>query len=96
MSITLTIPGADFGYVLFAAGTIGVVQLGLGSGAMGFRKNFKSKEYLNKPEVKALQEQHKKEFGTEINDHGYPDMGNGRYSQLLSYGQWVSFNNAQR
>eukprot|EP01034_Spumella_vulgaris_P024108 gene24108-30415_t len=57
---------------------------------------FKSKEYQEKSEVKALQDVHKKEFGTEINDHGYPDMGNGRYSQLLNYGQWVQFNNVQR
>lgn len=72
------------------------MQSFLGAGAMKFRKSFKSKDFLNKPEVKALQEQHKKEFGTEINDNGYPDMGNGRYSQLLSYDQWVAFNNAQR
>ena len=27
---------------------------------------------------------------------GYPDMGNGRYSVDLDYGQWFSFNNWQR
>lgn len=26
---------------------------------------------------------------------GYPDMGNGRYSDLLSYDKWLLFNNAQ-
>ena len=27
---------------------------------------------------------------------GYPDMGNGRYSAKLSYGDWLDFNKAQR
>lgn len=27
---------------------------------------------------------------------GYPDMGNGRYSQLLPIGDWIDINNAQR
>ena len=27
---------------------------------------------------------------------GYPDMGSGRYSALLPYADWLSFNNAQR
>jgi hypothetical protein len=86
-----------FGYVLFAASTIGVVQMFIGHGAMDFRKaHFKSKEFLEQPAVKTLQEEHKKEFGTVINETGYPDMGNGRYSALLSYSQWVQFNNIQR
>ena len=63
---------------------------------MGYRKAFKSPEFLNKKEIVALQEEHKKNFGTPINDMGYPDMGNGRYSAQLSYTQWVEFNNAQR
>jgi hypothetical protein len=64
---------------------------------MGFRKQvFKSPEFLNKKEVLSLQEEHKKHFGSNFNDLGYPDMGNGRYSDLLSYDQWVKFNNLQR
>lgn len=60
------------------------------------RKAFKNQEFLNKKEVIALQDEHKKAFGTPINDMGYPDMGSGRYSALLPYSQWVEFNNAQR
>jgi hypothetical protein len=64
---------------------------------MGFRrKAFKNPDYLNKKEVLSLQEEHKKFFGTPFNDHGYPDMGNGRYSALLPYHEWVQFNNLQR
>jgi hypothetical protein len=64
---------------------------------MGFRKKaFRNPDYLNKKEVLSLQEEHKKSFGTPMNDLGYPDMGNGRYSALLPYHEWVQFNNHQR
>ncbi len=63
---------------------------------MKHRKAFKSKEFLEKSAVKKMQEEHKKAFGTPINDLGYPDMGNGRYAAELDYPQWVEFNNAQR
>lgn len=89
-------PLADYVYVVGACGYIGLVQFGIGASAMGFRNYFKSKEFLEKPAVKQLQEEHKRAFGTSINSQGYPDAGNGRYSQLLEYDQWVQFNNAQR
>lgn len=41
-------------------------------------------------------QEHKKAFGTPINDNGYPDMGSGRYAELMPYDKWVRFNNAQR
>jgi uncharacterized membrane protein YecN with MAPEG domain len=34
--------------------------------------------------------------GGDIQKGGYPDMGSGRYSAELSYGDWFRFNNAQR
>lgn len=64
--------------------------------AMGERKNFSSKEFTSKKEVQFLNDEHKKAFGNDINKQGYPDMGNGLYSQHLPYEQWVNFNNAQR
>lgn len=54
------------------------------------------KEFTDKPEVKALAEEHEKYFKHKMNAAGYPDMGNGRYSQHLSYEQWLHFNNRQR
>lgn len=63
---------------------------------MGHRKYFKSEEFLKKPEVQQMQEEHKKAFGTTISAQGYPDMGNGRYAQHMPYKEWVAFNNAQR
>mmetsp|Transcript_6018 Transcript_6018/g.6272 ORF Transcript_6018/g.6272 Transcript_6018/m.6272 type:complete len:183 (+) Transcript_6018:119-667(+) len=92
---TITIP-SDYAYIGATCAIIGIVQLALGSGCMAYRKAFKSPEFLNKKKVIELQEEHKKSFGTPINDMGYPDMGNGRYSAELSYSQWVEFNNAQR
>jgi glutathione S-transferase len=41
-------------------------------------------------------DQHKSATGEEVQKGGYPDMGNGRYSDKLSYEQWYKFNNAQR
>ncbi len=64
---------------------------------MGFRKKFFGTTLTRGDgSVKALQEEHKKAFGVPINDLGYPDMGNGRYAQLLPYTEWYEFNNAQR
>ncbi len=85
-----------YGYVILAIALISIVQYGIGSGVMSYRKNFSKPEFLNKPAVKLLQEQHKKDFGAAINNNGYPDTGNGRYSEHLDYDQWVGFNNAQR
>eukprot|EP00607_Mallomonas_marina_P008497 CAMPEP_0182416644 /NCGR_PEP_ID=MMETSP1167-20130531/1008_1 /TAXON_ID=2988 /ORGANISM="Mallomonas Sp, Strain CCMP3275" /LENGTH=164 /DNA_ID=CAMNT_0024589601 /DNA_START=14 /DNA_END=505 /DNA_ORIENTATION=- len=79
-----------------AAGLIGVVQFGSGFVAMSARKLFQSKAFLDQEKVKQLQEEHKKHFSEGIQKFGYPDMGNGRYSQLLPYQDWVNFNNAQR
>ena len=41
---------------------------------------------------------HEKEVGKDIkmSKFGYPDMGNNRYSDVLSYKDWIKINNAQR
>ena len=46
--------------------------------------------------MQALDKEHRSSFNSGINKMGYPDMGNGRYSQHLTYAQWVQLNNAQR
>ena len=44
-----------------------------------------------------FEKEHKEAFpNQEVPRGGYPDMGNGRYSQKLTYEQWFNFNNAQR
>lgn len=39
---------------------------------------------------------HEREVGGKAPALGYPDTGNGRYSNDLSYADWFSFNNFQR
>lgn len=41
-------------------------------------------------------EVHRHELGADAPRGGYPDMGNGRYSERLTYAEWYEFNNAQR
>ena len=91
----LEIPN-EYGLVLFACGLIGVVQWGTGAVAMQSRKYFANAEFLSKPAVQLMNEQHKKAFGSAINKDGYPDMGSGLYAKELDYCEWVHFNNAQR
>lgn len=94
MSITLP---HDYGYVGFSVALVALVQYGLGARAMSLRYYFKSDEWLSNPKVKELQDKHKQAFdGAEINNFGYPDMGHGRYFDIVPYELWVKFNNHQR
>jgi len=43
-----------------------------------------------------FQEQHLEATGDNIYPKGYPDMGDGRYAERLSYFDWLKFNRAQR
>ena len=47
---------------------------------------------------KKFGELHREAFGKDakINKHGWPDMGSGKFGDVLSYGDWVKINNAQR
>eukprot|EP00744_Colponema_vietnamica_P003420 GILI01005241.1.p2 GENE.GILI01005241.1~~GILI01005241.1.p2 ORF type:complete len:191 (-),score=70.56 GILI01005241.1:94-621(-) len=56
------------------------------------RNKYFNKEFLEKN----FGEEHKKAFGRSVPKGGYPDVGNGRYSDKLSYEEWFHFNNAQR
>jgi hypothetical protein len=54
-------------------------------------------EYYRRPGVKALVEEHKKATGEDkLPRSGYPDMGQGRFSDELPYDAWLALNNAQR
>ncbi len=44
-----------------------------------------------------FKKEHEESFpGTKLSPLGFPDSGSGRYSEKLTYKDWVSFNNAQR
>eukprot|EP01038_Epipyxis_sp_PR26KG_P013162 gene13162-17631_t len=81
---------------MIAIGVITITQKVLGGYVMSKRKAFHSPTYLSKAGVQSLQEVHKREYGGQINNVGYPDMGNGLYSQHLSYNEWYELNVAQR
>jgi len=56
------------------------------------RKRIFNKDYLNKN----FGQVHRKEIGGDVPVLGYPDLGNGRFSQLLSYKDWMALNSAYR
>lgn len=83
----------DHGWLLLV-----LVAIGLECFVIGFavvaraRKQVFNKEFMETH----FGDLHFKETKTHVRPLGYPDMGNGRYSQKLSYKDWVYFNNAQR
>eukprot|EP00353_Schmidingerella_taraikaensis_P014026 CAMPEP_0185578042 /NCGR_PEP_ID=MMETSP0434-20130131/11800_1 /TAXON_ID=626734 ORGANISM="Favella taraikaensis, Strain Fe Narragansett Bay" /NCGR_SAMPLE_ID=MMETSP0434 /ASSEMBLY_ACC=CAM_ASM_000379 /LENGTH=180 /DNA_ID=CAMNT_0028195757 /DNA_START=14 /DNA_END=556 /DNA_ORIENTATION=+ len=90
--IRVTLP-ALYPYVMLAAGTISFQCLLIGFGAGGkrgeyFTKNEQIKEKYN--------EEHQKNFKTDVPKGGYPDHGDGLYGDLLSYEQWYNFSLDQR
>mmetsp|Transcript_83530 Transcript_83530/g.97667 ORF Transcript_83530/g.97667 Transcript_83530/m.97667 type:complete len:175 (+) Transcript_83530:39-563(+) len=92
MTHNLTVP-EDFGYVMLSLfGLLVVYFLTFGALINNKRKKTFTKEFMEKH----FGDEHKKVFGTGAPNGGYPDMGNGRYAQKLSYEQWYDFNNAQR
>ncbi len=56
------------------------------------------KRYFYSDFMKAnFAKEHEENFpGQKLSPLGFPDTGSGRYSDKLSYKDWVSFNNAQR
>ena len=51
--------------------------------------------YFNKEIMDRFASDHKSSFNETPSKYGYPDMGSGRYSRELSYGDWYRFNVAQ-
>jgi len=93
MATTITVP-AKYGWVLLASVSIGFQCFVVGFGmVLNRRKKYFNKEFMEKN----FKEEHKKEVGDyPLPSGGYPDQGNGRYSQKLTYKEWFDFNNAQR
>ena len=60
-------------------------------------KIFKSDDFKNRHATKKLLEEHKQATGEDsLPEGGYPDMGNGRYSEAMTYKEWYDLNNNQR
>jgi len=83
----------DYGLVLLASTAIAIEYFFTPIFFTGpVRKRVFTKEFLEKN----FGQVHKLEVGDNLPRGGYPDMGTGRYSQLLSYKDWLDLNNAQR
>jgi len=77
---------AGYGWVLLEAVIIGVELMGTGMSITRARDRLFSKEFFDKqfPHLKPHPQ------------HGYPDMGQGRFADKLSDSDWIEFNNYQR
>lgn len=84
---------SDFGFPLSSIVAIAFqcIIVGFVAGG-GKRGKMFSKEFMEKH----FKEEHLEAFGTQPPEGGYPDMGNGRYAEKLSYKDWFDFNNGQR
>eukprot|EP01138_Halocafeteria_seosinensis_P001578 gb/GECG01001617.1/.p1 GENE.gb/GECG01001617.1/~~gb/GECG01001617.1/.p1 ORF type:complete len:227 (+),score=19.33 gb/GECG01001617.1/:1-681(+) len=88
----------DHGFVFLASAGIAFhAQLSALGVAKARAKTFGSDEFKNRNLVKSLTDEHKKATGdNELPKGGYPDLGNGRYSEALTYPEWYELNNNQR
>eukprot|EP01138_Halocafeteria_seosinensis_P000216 gb/GECG01000222.1/.p1 GENE.gb/GECG01000222.1/~~gb/GECG01000222.1/.p1 ORF type:complete len:135 (+),score=14.07 gb/GECG01000222.1/:1-405(+) len=88
----------DHGWVVLAAtGVAAQCYMSCVRAATMRPKLFGSAEFQRREKVQQLKDEHKKATGEEeLNPGGYPDMGNGRYSEALTYKEWYEFNLAQR
>ncbi len=64
----------------------------------GFWAGSKRRKIFSEEFMKSnFEAEHQAAFpGQKVPKGGFPDSGNGRYSQKLTYEQWYTFNNAQR
>ena len=85
-------PRTDLGLFASSFGLILIVYIFTSFVPGGARSKAFSKEFL-----KQFEEEHKAATGEDsLPGGGYPDMGNGRYADKLSYEAWFKFNCAQR
>lgn len=84
----------EYAWPLLGAFSLTIHLLFTTMSIMGYRKKMFSPEFMEKN----FGDEHKKAFQGSINlpKNGYPDMGEGWYSQKLSYEDWFVFNNVIR
>ena len=75
-----------------AAIVVGLVYQCTGYLVTQARHRFFGKEFMNKN----FGEEHRKYFGKDPAVGGYPDNGEGRYSEQLTFGEWHRFSQAVR
>lgn len=92
MAVILAVAN-EFGYVLLAAALLAFECILIG---FLFPGRVRSQVFTEEFMKSKFGRVHTEEVGGDIGKGGYPDMGSGKYSQELSYGDWYRFNNAQR
>ena len=96
-NIAANIASPHFGAVVLATLGIGFQVIVQGFRYPGLLRGSIFVHDKASPSYTQLLEEHKKATGEEkLPSNGYPDMGTGRYAQLLPYKQWLDFANAQR
>ena len=83
----------EYGYVLLVCVLIAfeIIVIGFLIPSFARKKTF-TEEWMKEN----FGQEHREALNDDIKGQGYPDMGNGIYSQKLSYKQWYEFNSAQR
>lgn len=85
MTAVAIVLSSNYGYVLIAAAILAFEVILIGGLLPGrLRRRFFNERFMKEK----FSEIHAAELKEEIGVGGYPDMGNGRYSQLLSYAEW--------
>jgi hypothetical protein len=97
MAVVLNVDPA-FGWVVISAAAIAAQIVVTGFRFVnGARSKAFGADFFRRAKDAGLLEEHKKATGSDkLPRGGYPDMGSGRFSALLPYGDWLAFNNAQR
>jgi uncharacterized membrane protein YecN with MAPEG domain len=73
----------------------GLLVMGLQYVAIGQMVDIKRRQLFSKSFLeKHFGAEHKKATGQEIQEGGYPDTGEGRYSKKLTEDQWLELKNA--
>lgn len=83
----------DFGYAVIAAALEALEVI-----LIGFMVSGRARGKVFQDDILAAKfgDEHRAATGQNMNKGGYPDMGTGRYSDTLSYSDWLYFNKAQR
>ena len=85
--IALTLP-QEYPYVVSMACLISFNCLMVGFGAGARRRTIFNPEFMSKH----FEKDHTKYVKQPLPKQGYPDCGNGVYSDKLDYGDWYKFN----
>jgi uncharacterized membrane protein YecN with MAPEG domain len=92
LSVLSGLDNGSYGVVVLAALANALLCYSTGMSIVGLRFRTFTKDYMES-NFGAV---HKEAFGSNVSNIGFPDTGNARYSEKLSYKEWYTFACAQR